>query len=62
MKAKKSRIGRPPVPAKLAKGSLLSVRFSDEEKRQLDGAAERAGLKLSEWVRRELLRCAITGS
>jgi hypothetical protein len=47
--------GRPPVPKKLAKGSLLSVRFSTEERRALEQAAERAGVKLSEWARRRLL-------
>jgi hypothetical protein len=47
--------GRPPVSKKLAKGSLLSVRFSSEERRGLEQAAEREGLKLSEWARRILL-------
>jgi len=55
VKAKKPRIGRPPVPAKLAKGSLLSVRFSEDERKAMDRAAERAGLKLSEWARRALI-------
>ena len=51
----KPRIGRPPVPKKLAKDSLLSVRFSNEERGALERAAKRDGLRLSEWARRTLL-------
>jgi hypothetical protein len=50
--------GRPPVPKKLAKGSLLSVRFSEEERRALDRSAKRDGVRLSEWARRVLLASA----
>jgi hypothetical protein len=52
---KKAKPGRPPVPKKLAKGSLLSVRFSESERWALEAAAEREGLRLSEWARRVLL-------
>jgi uncharacterized protein (DUF1778 family) len=52
------RMGRPPVPKKLAKGSLLSVRFSESERRALEKAAELAGVRLSEWARRTLLAAA----
>lgn len=55
----KNKIGRPPVPKKLAKGALLSVRFSAEERKALERAAEREGLKLSEWARRALLASAL---
>jgi hypothetical protein len=51
----KKKLGRPPVPKKLAKGALLSVRFSAEERKKLERAAEHGGLKLSEWARRVLL-------
>ena len=61
MKAKKPRIGRPPVPKRLAKASLLSVRFSEAERGTLDLAAERDGLRVSEWARRILLSAARTG-
>ena len=53
--AKKARVGRPPVPKKLAKGSLLSVRFSESERRALERAAEASGLSLSAWARLTLL-------
>ena len=51
----KKKLGRPPVPKKLARGALLSVRFSDSERRALEVAADRDGVKLSEWARRTLL-------
>jgi hypothetical protein len=56
MALKKAKPGRPRVPKKLAKGSLLSVRFSESEREALENAAEREGLRLSEWARRVLLR------
>jgi uncharacterized protein (DUF1778 family) len=56
---KKPRIGRPPVPKKLAKGSLLSVRFSAAEREVLERAAAGESVKLSEWVRRILLENAM---
>lgn len=58
MKAKKPRIGRPPVPKKLAKASLLSVRFSASERKALDRASEQSGKRLSEWARHVLLAAA----
>ena len=48
-------VGRPPVPKKLAKGSLLSVRFSESERRALERFATREGLTLSKWTRKTLL-------
>jgi hypothetical protein len=55
---KRAKPGRPRVPKKLAKGSLLSVRFSESEREALERSAEREGLKLSEWARRALLTAA----
>lgn len=55
----KKKLGRPPVPKKEQKASLLSVRFSAQERRALEHAAERGGLKLSEWARRVLLSSAL---
>jgi uncharacterized protein (DUF1778 family) len=56
--AKKPKLGRPPVPKKLAKGSLLSVRFSMDERQVLERAAKRSGATLSEWARSSLLFAA----
>lgn len=59
MKVAKPKLGRPRVPKKLAKGSLLSVRFSEDERKTLERAAEREGLRMSEWARRTLLGAAL---
>jgi len=53
--AKKPKLGRPPVPKKMAKGSLLSVRFSEGERKLLEQAAQRARTSLSVWARERLL-------
>jgi hypothetical protein len=53
------KIGRPPVPKKLAKGSLLSVRFTEEERGALERAAKQAGVVLSAWARGVLLGAAL---
>ncbi len=53
------RIGRPPVPKKLAKAALLSVRFSEGERAEIEKAAKRDGVGLSEWARRVLLAAAL---
>ena len=58
MKTVKPRIGRPPVPKKLAKGALLSVRFSESERQLLLRAAEQEGERLSQWARTVLLEAA----
>lgn len=60
--SRKARIGRPPLPKKLAKGSLLSVRFSADERRALERTANREGAKLSEWARRVLLAATASSS
>jgi len=53
------RIGRPPVPKKLAKAALLSVRFAEGERAALERAAKRDGVGLSEWARRVLVAAAV---
>ena len=50
------RIGRPPVPKK---GTLLSVRFTESERAELEQAAKRDGVGPSEWARRVLLAAAL---
>lgn len=54
----KKRLGRPPVSKQLAKEALLSVRFSQDERKALARAADHEGIKLSEWARRQLLAIA----
>lgn len=50
--------GRPKTPRKIAKSALLSVRFSESERKALDAAASGRGLKLSEWAREALINAA----
>lgn len=57
----KKKLGRPTMPKKMAKGALLSVRFSEAERGALERAADRASMRLSEWVRRALLAAAAPG-
>lgn len=59
---KAPKMGRPKLPRKLAKGSLLSVRFTAEERKSLDAAAERTGLSLSQWARKTMLASANEGA
>jgi hypothetical protein len=52
---KAPRIGRPPLAKKERKATLLSVRLTEEERREVERAAKAAGVGLSEWARRVLL-------
>jgi hypothetical protein len=54
----KKKLGRPRVPKKLARGTLLSVRFSETERLKLEQAAQTQGLRLSEWARQRILKAA----
>ena len=56
--AKKRKVGRPRVSAKEAKGSLLSVRLSEAERKRLEHTADKEALSLSKWARRALLDAA----
>jgi hypothetical protein len=55
VKARKPKMGRPPLPKEAAKGSLLSVRFNAEERAAIDAAANKAELSVSAWVRKTVL-------
>jgi predicted HicB family RNase H-like nuclease len=55
---KAPRIGRPPLAKKERKATLLSVRLTEEERREVERAAKAAGVGLSEWARRVLLTAA----
>lgn len=60
MNGDKPRIGRPPIPKEFHKASLLSVRFSADERHLLERAASGEGL--SAWARRVLLAEAAASS
>jgi hypothetical protein len=55
---KAPRIGRPPLARKERKATLLSVRLTEDERRDVERAAKAAGVALSEWARRVLLSAA----
>jgi uncharacterized protein (DUF1778 family) len=54
--------GRPPTPKKLAKVAPISIRFSESERRLVDRAAERSGVKVSKWIRDAVLAAASASS
>ena len=50
--AKKSRKpGRPKLPKGAAKGSIVPVRFSLENRKRVQAAAKASGQSVSEWIR-----------
>ena len=51
----KKKLGRPPVPKKHQKASLLSVRFSEGERKSVEQFAGRDDAKLSDYARGILL-------
>ena len=56
---KAPRIGRPPIPKKDRKATLLSVRLTAAERKIVERAANKDGVGLSEWARRILLASAV---
>lgn len=52
---KAPKIGRPKLPKGERKGKLLGVRFTDAERKELDGAADAVRATLSTWARDVLL-------
>lgn len=48
-------MGRPPKAPGDVKASTFSVRLRPDERAAIEAAAERAGVKASEWARRVLL-------
>jgi hypothetical protein len=51
--------GRPRLAKGQAKAEFINLRFSPDEARQIDNAAERAKLKRAKWARGILLSAAI---
>lgn len=59
---RKPKLGRPKLPPGENRGKALNVRFKPEERARLDAAADAAGERLSDWVRRVLLAEADKGA
>jgi len=52
--AKKAKTGRPPIPDAKRQKHLIALRLTEAEYKQVDQAATKAGLSLSEYVRQQL--------
>jgi hypothetical protein len=53
MREKKRKVGRPKLPKGEVK-NVIAIRLSDSEKQEYEQRAERAGLRLSDWIREAL--------
>lgn len=51
----KKLLGRPKLPKGAAKADVLVLRVTDADYKIFEKAAQRAGLKVSEWARRAIL-------
>jgi hypothetical protein len=61
--AKKSRgRGRPKLPKGQSKAAVVVLRLQPAERRAVDAAAKRSGVKLSEWARSALMLAANDGN
>jgi predicted HicB family RNase H-like nuclease len=47
-------VGRPKLAKGEAKGSIVPVRFSPEDRKRLETASTKEGISLSEWIRRTI--------
>ena len=52
------KMGRPTIDPKGPLGELYQVRLAAAERAEYERAAERSGVKLSEWIRDRLNRAA----
>ena len=52
------KLGRPKLAKGKAKAHFINLRFSPDEARQIDAAAERAKQKRAKWARNVLLSAA----
>lgn len=48
-------VGRPKLPEKHAKGSIIPVRFNPEDRKKVEAAAKAKNQTVSHWVRSTLL-------
>jgi hypothetical protein len=50
--------GRPPTPEANSLSQITAVRLTQSERAECDRAAQRAGVKLSDWIRDRLTKAA----
>jgi len=53
-----NRGGRPPLPDGEGKSSYIGFRVEDDDRKQMEAAAQAAGMKLSDWCRARLAKAA----
>lgn len=54
LKPKPKKPGRPKMAKGEAKGSIVPVRFSPEDRKRVEAAAKTSGKTVSEWIRSTL--------
>lgn len=54
MPTKKAKLGRPPLPKGEVREKITPIRLQEDERTKFEKAAQKAGLSLSEWIRRAL--------
>jgi uncharacterized protein (DUF1778 family) len=57
--ARKRGPGRPAFAKGTAKTGMFAIRLSDEERKAIEAAADRAGKPVTQWAREVLLAAAI---
>ena len=57
---KPKKVGRPVLPKGEAKGSIVPVRFSSEDRKKVEAAAKAKGQTISQWIR-STLEAALAG-
>jgi len=58
MTTSKKKMGRPPLPRKLALGRVFAVRFRPDEARLIRDAIRASGRPQADWIRDALLSAA----
>jgi hypothetical protein len=52
------KFGRPKIPKSERKGKITGVRLTSAERKAVDTAALKEGIKLSKWIRKTLINAA----
>lgn len=50
-KVGRAKAGRPKLPRGVAKGRIVPVRFTEKELQQIEAAAKKNALRVSQWIR-----------
>jgi hypothetical protein len=50
-----TKMGRPPIPKRERQSTIIGLRFTMEERKELETAAKKANLSLSDYCRSKLV-------